>query len=60
MEPQPTTQPAIINLPGAEAGNTLPTHWPSLDEVMQWCHAMHPGTAAIMVLLTYLVARRPA
>jgi hypothetical protein len=51
---QAAPQPSIINLPGAEAGNTLPTHWPSLDEVLQWCHAMHPGTAAILVLVGVL------
>jgi hypothetical protein len=51
---QPAPPTSIINLPGAEAGNTLPNHWPSLDEVLQWCHGMHPGTAAILVLIGVL------
>ncbi len=43
-----------IALPGAAEGSVLPTHWPNLQEVLDWCHAMHPGTAAILVLLGVL------
>ncbi len=43
-----------IALPGAAEGSVIPTHWPSLPEVLEWCHNMHPGTAAILVLLGVL------
>lgn len=43
-----------ITLPGAVDGSVLPNHWPSLQEVLDWCQTMHPGTAAILVLVGVL------
>jgi hypothetical protein len=28
----------------------LPTHWPGQTDLLQWCHTMGPGEAALMIL----------